>query len=611
MRPEAGPARPLTLVLALVLAPAVVACADRHGERTAEIVAKYLPATLETSKPRPGDARTAKLRIYADPGVQALPHWKEDITDQIDYASQLLQPLIGVKLAIESINDWQRTGEPHDALRALTEVAQPDTAAWVIGYIAPANSVAQVMSDLGDAQPLGHHVIVRAWAEKPETSLIAAQVPELKGTERTELLAAHRRHKQAVVLLHMLATTLGAIAEADSTWIQYVSYSPKQNMFSNRNRELLQLAIDGRLAGEADPVVARKLTDAIEKSAWGGWVPTSHDEVVAALKRFVDVAREGKTFAGIPPAAYEEFRRISELAKRGQTVEALNELDNLLIAYPGNASIHEAKCEIMLGKPGVADKTTRATCARVAELAPGDPTVHLAVGEALIRAKDLAGARAELTLAEGKIANLPTGAEAAWRRLIGLYTGLGALTWTEDAIAKAKLDNDPAAAAAAQTRARYGIPRGAKFVAPDQEASLVGAIRGVLDLVYASKFGEAERAVAAAEKRWPGAPGLVAARCDLAFRMGQLASAQALCERAIAADPDDSWALYLQGVLLLRDAGTTPAGVQKLKKAIEVDPDLGQAWRTLGKAYARGHDKPAFQALDKAYLAKFGQPLPP
>jgi predicted Zn-dependent protease len=602
-----GPARPLLVVLALV----ATGCAGGHAaERSAEIVEKYLPATLETSKPRPGDPRTAKIRIYADASVQALPHWKEEITDQVDYASQLLQPLIGVKLAIESINDWPRTGDPHDALRGLVESAKADDVTWVIGYVTPSDTVSTVMSELGDAQTLGHHVVVRGWAEKSETSVLAAQIPDLKGAERNELLAAHRRHKQTVVLLHMLATTLGAIAEADPTWIQYVSYAPKQNMFSNRNRELMQLAIDGRLAGDSDQVLARKLTDAIEKNAWGGWVPTSHDEVVAALKRFLDAAREGKTFAGIPPAAYEEFKRISEIAKRGKPSDALNELDNLLIAYPGNASMHELKCEIMLATPGVADKTTRATCARVSELAPGDPTVHLVVGEALIRARDFAGARAELTLAEGKIANLPAGAEDAWRRLIALYTGLGSLTWTEDAIAKAKLDKSPAATAAAQVRARYGIPRGAKFVVPDQEANLVGAIRGALDLIYASKFGEAERALTAADKKWPGAPGLFAARCDLAFRRGQIESAQAACNRAVAADPDDSWALYLQGVLLLRDAGTTGAGIQKLKRAIEVDPDLGQAWRTLGKAYARGHDKAAYEALDKAYVAKFGQSLP-
>jgi tetratricopeptide (TPR) repeat protein len=575
------------------------------------MMSNYLPATLETPRPKGGEPRTAKVRIYADPGVRALPHWKEDILDQLDYASQLLQPLVGVKLAVESVKDWARNGDLHDALRELTEADKAEDVSWVIGYATPSDTVSTAMSELGDAQPLGRHVVVRAWAEKPETDLLAGRLPDVKSAERSEVIGAHRRHKQTVVLLHMLATTLGAIAEVDPTWIQHAAYAPKQDTFSNRNRELMQLAIDGRLIGDSDLTLAKKLSDAIESHEWGGWVPASHDEVLTALKNVVDASRAGKTFAEIPNAAYDEFKRISELAKRGETGDALTELDNLLMAYPGNATMYELKCEIMLVKPGVADKTTRAACARVADLAPGDPTVHIAVGEALIRAGDLAGARGELVVAEGKIANLPTGAADAWHRLIAIYTGIGALTWTEDAITKAKLEKDPAAAAAAQTRARYGIPRGATFVTPDKEAALVAVIRGVLSLIYASKFGEAERTLADAEKKWPKAPGLTAARCDLAFRMGQIEAAQAQCTQALAADPSDSWALYLMGVLLLRNAGTTPTGIQKLKQAIAIDPDLGQAWRTLAKAYARGRDKAALDQLGKAYTAKFGQALPP
>ena len=598
------------LVIAAI-GSALAACGGAQSELSAVNAMKYLPATLEAAHAKVGDPRIAKIRIYADPAVRALPHWKEDLTEQVDYASQLLQPLIGVRLAIESIKDWARTGDPHSALRELAELDKADDVAWVIGYVAAADTASTAMTELGDAQPLGRHVTVRAWADKPEIDALAGKLPSAQSTDRPEVINAHRRHKQTVVLLHMLATTLGAIAEVDPAWIQHVSYSPKQNTFANRTRDLLQIAIDSRLADEATPMIAKKLVESIDKSDWGGWIPASHDEVVAMLRHIVDAGREGKTFANVPPAAYDEFKRISDLAKRGQTSDALTELDNLLTAYPGNATMHELRCEIMLSKPGVADKATRAACARVSELAPGDPTVHFAVGEALLRANDLRSARAELALAEDKIGNLAVGSSEAWRRLIAIYTGLGALTWTEDVIAKAKLDHEPAAAATAQTRARFGIPRGATFVAPDQEAALVAAIRGALNLIYANKYGDAERALGAAEKQWPGAPGLTAARCDLAFRSGQIDAAQAICRRALAADPNDSWALYLTGVLLLRDAGTTNAGIEKLKAAIAVDPDLGQAWRTLGKAYARGGNKPALDQLGTAYAAKFGQPLPP
>jgi tetratricopeptide (TPR) repeat protein len=602
----AGPTRPV-----LLLAWMLVACGGGvRSEHPAANVTRFLPATLETTRPREGEPRTAKVRIYADPGVRALPHWKEDIADQLDYASQLLQPLIGIKLAVASWQDWARAGDPHDALRELVQADKADDVLCVIGYVTPADTASTAMTELGDAQPLGHHLVVRAWAEQPETAALAGKLPDLKDAERGEVISAHRRHKQTVVLLHMLATTLGAIAEADPTWIQHVTYSPKQSTFSNRTRELLQLAADGRLSGDSDLTLAKKLGDAIEKSEWGGWIPAAHDQVLAALHNIIDAARSGKTFADVPPAAYDEFKRITELARRGQIGDALAELENLLTAYPGNAAMHELRCEIMLGKPGVADQATRAACARVTELAPGDPTVHLAVGEALIRAGDLTGARGELVKAEAKIANLPIGGADAWRRLIAIYAGIGALTWTEAAIAKAGLADDPAAAAAAQIRARFGIPRGARFVAPDQEAALVAAIRGVLEQVYASKFGEAARALAAAEKRWPGAPGLLATRCDLAFRMGQIEAARAGCTRALAADPGNSWALYLLGTLLLREAGTTSAGIAKLKQAIAIDPDLAQAWRTLAKAYERGNDQAALDQLARAYLAKFGQALP-
>jgi len=608
MQSTAGSHLGAVVAPAVLVALALLGCGggqDRH-----ETVLRFLPSAIETTWKFQGDPRNAKVRVYADDAVRALPHWKEDITDQIDYANQLLQPLVGLRLTVDSIRDWARAGSPEDALRELAQLDKGDGATWVIGYVAPLDTPSTVMSVLGDAQPLGHHIMLRAWAEKPELELLAGRLPPPKDPERGEIVNAHHRHKQAVVLLHMLATTLGAIAETDAAWIQAVSYSPQQSTFSNRNRELLQLAVGSRLSDEPDAVLAKKLLDEIEKSDWGGWVPASHDQVVTVMRNAVEAARAGKTFANVPAAAFDEFKRISELAKHGQTQDALIELDNLLTAYPGNATIYELKCEIMLEKPGVGDAATRAACARVGELAPGDPTVHIAVADALIRAGEIAAANQELRAAQDRIGNLATGADAAWSKVIGMYLGVGALTWTEDALDKARRTSDPAAAGVARTRARYGIPRGARFVAPDQEAALVAAIRKVLNLIYGSKFGEAERALAAADKQWPGAPGLTAARCDLAFRMGQFDAARAMCTRALAADPNASWALYLMGTLLLRDTSTTGTGIARLKQAIDVDPELGQAWRTLGRAYQRGRDKAALDQLAKAYQAKFGQPLP-
>ncbi|MDQ3297869.1 MAG: hypothetical protein M3619_14875 [Myxococcota bacterium] len=589
----------------------VTACGGGQiQERSAVDLTKHLPASFEIERPREGDARTVKVRVWVDAAIRALPRWKDDIGDHIDYANQVLTPLAGVRLAIEGFKDWNRTGEPHQALQALAAEDKGDGVTWVLGYILPPDTATKAMGELVYAEPLGKHVIVRGWGERPEATVLAGSLPDLKDGERIEVLAAHRRHKQAVVLLNGLATTLGAIAETDPAWIKHPSYSVKQSGFSERSRELITLALDARQAEETEQVIAKKLLAAIEKSEWGGWIQADRDQVTARMRNLLDAARAGKTAADVPPAAYDQYTRIKAIAGRGDTVNALAELDNLLSAYPGNAAIHQLRCEIMLGKPGIADKATRTACTRASELAPGDPTPHLAVGTALVKIGDIKAARAELVQAEGKIGNLPAGKEDAWRKLIATYQGMGMLTWTEEAIAKAKLDDDPVAAQIGQVRARYGIPRSTKLVAPTDEALLVAAIRAALDQVYASKYGEAEKTLDAADKKWPGAPGLAAARCDLALRVGQIGAARAACQRALAGDPNASWALYLSGVIALRDASGTRAGIEKLKQAIRIDPELGQAWRTLAKAYDRAKDKAALDQLARDYQAKFGQPLP-
>ena len=596
----------------LALVASIAACGGSQiQERSATDTSKLVPATLDAERPREGDPRSVRVRLWVDAGVRTAPKWREELNDQLDYASQLLTPLIGARLVIDKIERWNREGDAHRALAALAEADAGDGVAWVIGYMSAGDTATKVMDELGSSEPLGRHVVVRAWADKQESEALAGIIPDLKEAERTELLGAHRRHKQTVVLLHHLARTLGAIAEADPAWIQHPAYSPKQHSFSERNRELLGLALDERLADAPALEVAKKLLDSIEKAPWGGWVPADQEAVVTRLRAVLDAAKAGKVAADVPAAAFEAFTRIRELARRGEIKDALAELDNLLAAYPGNASMHQLRCDILLGSEGVAAAATRAACARASELAPGDPSPHVVVAEALAKAGDAKGARAELALAETKIANLPAGADDAWRRVIGAYLAMGALTWTEEAIAKAKLAQDPAAAQVAQTRARYGVPRGTKVVKPEHEAALVEAVRGALDLVYANKYGDADRALAAAEKRWPGAPGLAGARCDLALRTGRIPAARAACAKALAADANASWALYLSGVLALRDAGTTPAGIAQLKRAIAVDPELAQAWRTLAKAYQRTKDQAALDALAKAYLAKFGQPLPP
>lgn len=570
---------------------------------------KLVPATLEVAHPRQlkGDAKPAHLRVYVDATVREQPHWKEQITDEIDYASQYLTPLLGTRLVVDKWLDWDRQGDPAGALDALQVLDPGADVTWVVGYATAGDTASKAFSELGAGATNGHHVVVRGWAERAEETALSMGLPDMKEPQKQELFAAHRRHKQTVVLLHELAATLGAISEADATWLQNAAYSPKQHTFSDRNTQLMTLALDARLGNADDQAIAKSLLEVIDKTEWGGWIASDREAVITSLRAIADRGKETKTSTDIPGPAYDQWTRILEEAKKDPK-GALVELDNLLVAYPANATMHQLKCELLLA---LKDKAADKACGRVIELAPGDPNPHIAIAAAALANKDVAGARAALVAAEDKIANLKDGAPIAWKKVLGLYTQIGSLTWIEDASQKAKLDGDPTLAAVAQTRARYGVQRGAKYVKPESEAELVAAVRGALNLVYANKFGPAAQAIAAGEKKWPGAPGFEGVRCDLLMRQSNFAGAKAACARAIATDPHESWALYLAGVLDLREPGTENAGKEKLKAAIAADPDLAQAWRTLAKAYARDHDKASLDALSAAYQTKFNQVMPP
>ncbi len=590
-------------------------CGGSNANAHVEALTGALPATLEPSAAFAGEPRVAKVRIWADAGVRAQPQWRETILEQMDSASQFWIPLLGVRLEVAGFRDWDRAAAPAQALPELAALDAGDEVAWVVGYTAADGRASIAMSELGGASLLGKHVIVHDWSPTPEAKKLAPHLARLHEDERVEALAAHRRHKQTVALLYYLHVSAGAIAETDEAWIGSRAYSPNLRTVSDRQRELLTLSIKSRLDDEPQATTAARLIDEIERLEAPNWVAADREAIVTQLRAITARGQAGKVAADVPAEAAAQFERAQAMAKGGDVAGALSELEPLLIAYPSNATLHLARCEALLVQPGVADEKTQSACARVSELAPADPAAELAVARAWLGAGDRGKMRASLQVAAQKAAALPTPAAtaAALSTIIAMYRGLGALTWTEEALAAlpASGDGPPAElAAVAGIRARYGVPRGAKFVAPEDEGELVAGIRASLDAVYADKPAEAERLLAGVAKRWPKAPGIAAVRCDLALRRENLGEARRQCAASLRADDGQSWAHYLSGIIALRGPDSS-GGMAHLRKAIAVDPDLGQAWRALGKALARVNDKDGYAKLAADYQAKFGQPLPP
>ena len=524
--------------------------------------------------------------------------------------------MLGVRLEVAELREWDHTGPEQplrESLAALIEANPGDDVHWVIGLIAPPSATTTAFDELGTGEAFGRHLVMRGYDDDDARRSFRRLFPDIPIKDAGDALDARRRHKQTCLLLHQLGHTLGAIHETDPSWIMHATYDPQQTTLSDRNRELMQLSLDERLKIKElrNPAgLAATLLGAIEKSEWGGWVTAERDDEVAALRAVVDAAKKGETAPEVPGPVYDQYQHALHLVQQGRGKDAVAELEPLIAAYPANAQIRLLACQGQLAIKGAPSEAAKQTCARAAELAQGDPGPYLALATAFVTAGDKAQARAQLAIAGTKVDNLPEGKFAAWAQIAGMYQQLGDLTHAEDAAAHAGDKKEPILQWAARNRVRYGAPRdSARWkITPDNEADYVDAVRKILDLVYASKYGEAEKLAATTERRWPGAPGTASARCDLAIRQDQDAAAAGQCKAAIAAFPSDSWALYLYGILQLKQRDPHP-GIESLKKAIAADPELAQAWRALAKALERANAKADLDKLRADYQAAFGQPL--
>jgi predicted Zn-dependent protease len=304
--------------------------------------------------------------------------------------------------------------------------------------------------------------------------------------------------------------------------------------------------------------------------------------------------QSGTRFVGItgpvPDAVLKQYRDVQELEASLKYDDAAAALKPLLASYPAHVDLHLLSCSIELNRGGAQDPGATAACDRAASLAAEvDPAIDVARHYQHLSEDEKA--RATLVALEARIPDFPADrAAAAWLALADHYARREAVTWAEAAVAHlAAGSNDHGIVAwAASLRARFGLPRdGARYkLKPDDDAAALAAVRDVIARSNASDLAGATTAADAAEKRWPGLPGLLAARCHVALRRGSFAAARQLCARSLA-QGESSWALLLSGTLELKKNPRAAAGIAQLRKAIAIDPDLLDAWHALADALRR------------------------
>jgi tetratricopeptide (TPR) repeat protein len=549
------------------------------------------PTTPDTETPRA--IHEYKIRAYADVDYQRQSmQWTESIESQIARANRVLEAEFGVRLVVKDIKSWNRSGKASSLDAALAELTEVDPATdvdWVLGFVSSLTVFAASQEQLGRAYLPGHYLVLRGMFSLAEVDALNATLNELSQKERDTVTRERRLHKQTVVLLHEWAHSLGAFHELSGDWIMSPYYDTKQSTFSPESSRLLlgSLAHWGATDDAGRRAWAESYRSEVLRFPAAAADRASLDAALALSARLVangPLAREPSA----PPAA---VAGASE-AERQPTASLLK------------------SCYVAQSRLPRADQTL-ATCRRAADAQDAAPEAFLLLGRVLLARKDVAGALGVLGQAETLLAAGAPDA-ATWVYLAQLYDRADTCTGAERAANRAPKEQGALQVLkdCVQQRRSVALPSGAKTVPFEREHEYVNAVQEAQRDTEAGRLKQAQADVHKLEKDFPGSPGPALIACITDGLAKNASLTKASCTAANAAAPEAVAPWLLLGKVASGE-GRWEEAAKCLRRAIELDDNIAEAWRRLAAVYSQLGDSRGLADLSARYHAKFGGNLSP
>src|SRR5207249_6616541 len=120
--------------------------------------------------PLPATVRTYRLRIYATAAYAAqILDWQRRATELVDDVNRVLAPSMGAQLVIDGFRDgFVEEQSLNASLHALRKTDDGHDVDWVVGLVGGLPRTTQSFHELGMANILGKHLVVRATSPSQE-----------------------------------------------------------------------------------------------------------------------------------------------------------------------------------------------------------------------------------------------------------------------------------------------------------------------------------------------------------------------------------------------------------------------------------------------------------
>jgi hypothetical protein len=309
------------------------------------------------------------LRIRFRPNARYLSQTIDatrQLDDLVEDANRVLEGTIGLHLEVQKTESWTYASEEsvENALQALAKDDAAQDVDVVVGLIGALPRPTDSLHEVGMAEMLGKHVVLRAASRLGEYDSVDRAFADLSADERDRVVRARRRHRALAVFLHELGHVLGALHEVEVTSLMRPAYDPKMNAFGDDAVILMRLALD---EGDRAAVVRAQL-DYLKNSKTKSWLPGERDAAIGRLEAAGQsiTAESAPSSASAPtpaapaPAAAasaaapsalnasdrDRYGQAVAMLRAGSVAAAYETAKPLFAAYPGVLEVQDLRCQL-------------------------------------------------------------------------------------------------------------------------------------------------------------------------------------------------------------------------------------------------------------------------
>jgi hypothetical protein len=280
----------LGLIVALASACGNASPYQRRQEYQQRQAQKLAAAELEPQQGAWRAMHRMRVRVHAAREYRDRDRdWRARFEEQVVRANRVLEQALAIKLEVVEAREWESAaGEDISAQReALIAHDRGDDVDWVVGLIGSTPRAEMSFRQLGEATVLGKHLVMRDMNDAEEQRVFGEAFDTLDDDERRRLYADRKRHKEAVILLHELGHTLGAIHVDEPADIMCSNYDNRMQTFAEANVVLMRrvLAYRRQPEGERDlPALIAALAAYVRETAEARWLEVERREYLTMLQ---------------------------------------------------------------------------------------------------------------------------------------------------------------------------------------------------------------------------------------------------------------------------------------------------------------------------------------